>query len=224
MEKVRQGRTIGRLGLRRAPARRLVERAALLAAPPPPTLDHTLTEASQRLVGEARNQGMLVIGLCAAFSLIGLLMMMQGGARIGEARQAEGWTTTQGVIEISDVYAAPGAEGGQWRPFVSYSYAVNGRPIYSTRIALGKPRLESSREAVLAYLTRYPVGSRVTVHYDPTQITQSVLETGTPVSAVVNLLFGCVLALMGPTLLAMFRRSAADRSRWMEQADPAGAG
>lgn len=198
--------------------------AALLAAPPG-TLDmDALTEAPQRLVGEARVQGMLVIGLCAAFSLIGLLMMMQGGARIREARQVEGWVTTQGVIETSDVYAAPGSQGEQWRAFVRYSYAVNGRLIYSTRIATGKPRLENGREQVLAWLTRYPVGSSVTVHYDPEQITQSVLETDTPVSAYVNLLFGCALALMGPALLVLFRRSAAERSQWPGRANPADAG
>jgi len=198
-------------------------RAALLAAPPPePALDiEALADAPRRLVGEARVQGMLVVGLCAAFSLIGLLMMMQGGARIREARQVEGWLTAPGVIEASDVYAAPGSQGEQWRPHISYSYAVGGRLIHSTRIAMSKPRPEDSRETVLAWLSRYPAGGSVTVHYDPVDITQSVLETATPVSAYVNLLFGCVLALMGPGLLALFRRTPPERKHWAARADPA---
>ncbi len=198
-------------------------RAALLAAPPPdPALDlDALTEAPRRLVGEARVQGMLVVGLCAAFSLIGLLMMMQGSARIREARQVEGWHTASGLVETSDVYAAPGSQGEQWRPHVSYSYAVGGRLIHSTRIAMSKPRPEDRREKVLAWLSRYPVGGSVTVHYDPRDITQSVLETATPVSAYVNLLFGCVLALMGPALLALFRRAPPERRRWAAHPDPA---
>ncbi len=223
MEKVNQRRNGGR-GRRRMPRRPQEPRpAALLSAPPPePALDiDALTEAPQRLVGEVRVQGMLVVGLCAAFSLIGLLMMMQGGARIREARQVEGWLTAQGVVEASEVYAAPGSQGEQWRPHVSYSYAVGGRLIHSTRIAMNKPRPEDSRDKVLIWLSRYPVGGSVVVYYDPRDITQSVLETSTPVSSYVNLLFGCVLALMGPALLMLFRRAPRDRRQWRARADPA---
>lgn len=223
MEKVSQRRN-GRRGPRQTPRRPQEPRpAALLSAPPTePALDiDALTEAPQRLLGEARVQGMLVVGLCAAFSLIGLLMMMQGGARIREARQVEGWRTAQGVVEASDVYAAPGSQGEQWRPHVSYSYAVDGRLIHSTRIAMNKPRPEDSRDKVLVWLSQYPVGGSVVVHYDPRDITQSVLETATPVSSYVNLLFGCILALMGPALLLLFRRAPPDRKQWRGSADPA---
>lgn len=210
-----------RRGRRRGARPGLVQRPALLAAPPGALNMDALAEAPHRLVGEARIQGVLVIGLCAAFSLIGLLMMMQGGARIREARQVEAWVATQGVVENSDVYPVNGPQGDQWRPHVYYSYAVNGRLIHSARIGVGKPVMTDSREEALAWIERFPVGSSVTVHYDPAQITQSVLETDTPGSAYANLLFGCALASMGPALLAWFRRSAAQRAKWPAQADPA---
>jgi len=222
VEKVSKRRTI-RPGRRKSPLRsvRLAQQAALLAAPPRGWPANAFADAPQRLVGEARTQGVLVITFCAAFSLIGLLMMMQGGERIREVRQTEAWRTAQGVVEASDVYVMAGSQGEQWRPHVTYSYAVSGRLIVSTRMSMSKPRLEETREQALAYLARYPVGGSVTVRYNPEDITQSVLDTDTPASAYVNLLFGCALALIGPTLLASFRRTPGLRAHWPVRTDPA---
>ncbi len=221
MGKARQRKAIPRYRKRASRSGRLVQQPALLSASPVLSTVDNLNGAPHRLVGEARIQRMLVIGLCAAFSLIGLLLIVQGGARIREARQVEGWATTQGVVETADVYSGGGSQGEQWRPRVRYSYMVNSRLIYSTSITLGKPLLEDTQAQALSRLERYPVGSSVTVHYDPAEITQSVLETDTPASAYANLLFGCALALMGPALLTMFRRSAAERRHWPIGSDPA---
>lgn len=177
--------------------------------PHPAAMDAGIpVDAPQRLLGEVRIQGMLVMTFCAAFSLIGLMMMMQGGERIREARQVEDWRMVSGVIESSDVLPVPGSEGAQWRPRVTYSYAVGGRMVVSSRLSLGKTRFDDTRERAFAYLERYPLGRTVTVYYDPDEITQSVLETATPASAYFNLLSGCALALIGPGLLVLFRRSA----------------
>jgi len=212
-----------RPGRRKSPLRsaRLAQQAALLAPPPRARPVNAFADAPQRLVGEARMQGVLVITFCAAFSLIGLLLMMQGGERIREVRQTEAWHTVQGVVEASDVYVMAGSQGEQWRPHVTYSYAVSGRLIVSTRMSVSKPRVEATREQALAYLARYPVGSSITVRYNPTDITQSVLDTDTPASAYVNLLFGCALALVGPTLLAWFRRPRSVPPHWPARTDPA---
>lgn len=210
MDKARQ-RRMARSGARKRGLRSARPQPRMAALPPPshPAVMDTgiLAGAPQRLLGEVRIQGMLVMTFCAAFSLIGLMMMMQGGERIREARQVEGWRMVSGVIESSDLLPVPGSQGSQWRPRVTYSYAVDGRMVVSTRLSLGTARFDATRERAFAYLEPYPVGRIVTVYYNPDEITQSVLETATPASAYFNLLSGCALALIGPALLVMFRRS-----------------
>jgi hypothetical protein len=163
-----------------------------------------MTESSSQLLGEQRTQDFMVVTFCAAFSLIGWLMIVQGADQVHRARQAAQWPSTRGTVESAEVYAVGGSEGAQWRPQVTYSYAVQGRLITTTRVSLGKARFFEDAQHAQAYAARYPARGKVTVFYNPVEVTESVLEIDTPPSVHAHLAFGVTLACLGPMLLALF--------------------
>jgi len=156
------------------------------------------------IFGEDRSQDVLLIGLCAAFSLIGWLMIVQGSEQIHIARVVAKWPTTVGTIASVDMQEIDGSEGVRWRPQVIYYYSVNGRVIASTQLSRGQAIHVADEQAARAFLGKYPPQSAVTVHYNPEEVTSAVLETGTPRRAQLNLTLGLVLAATGPTLLLIF--------------------
>jgi len=172
--------------------------------PLPQAWERWIAESSPQLLGEQRTQDFLVITFCAAFSLIGWLMIVQGAEQIHRARQVTQWPSTRGTVESVDVYAVEGSQGAHWRPQVTYSYAVQGQLITATRLSLGKaPAFEDARRAQ-AYAARYPSRGSIVVFYNPAEVTESVLDTAAPRSVYVNVAFGVVLACLGPLLLVFF--------------------
>ena len=172
--------------------------------PLPQTWERWMSESSPQLLGEQRTQDFLVVTFCAAFSLIGWLMIVQGAEQMHRARQVAQWPSTRGTVESVDVYAVEGSQGAHWRPQVSYSYAVRGQVITATRLSMGKaPAFEDAGRAQ-AYAARYPSRGTVAVVYNPAEVTESVLETDAPRSVYVNVAFGVVLACLGPLLLVFF--------------------
>lgn len=172
-------------------------------------------EASPDLLGEEKTQDALVIALFGAFSLIGWLMLTQGYEQLRQAHAIERWPTTAGTILAVDVQAVDGGEGARWRPQVTYAYAVNGRVITATRITPGKaPNIKDEIQA-RDYVGRYLPQTPVTVHYNPAEITESVLQPATPRSAHLNLALGAALACLGPILFMFIGMPASRRRGWL---------
>ena len=160
-------------------------------------------ESSPDLLGEEKTQDALVIGFLGAFSLIGWLMLMQGYEQLRQAHAIEHWPTTVGTILAVDVQAADGGDGTRWRPQVTYAYTVHGRVITATRITPGKaPNIKDEIEA-RDYVGQYLPQTPVKVHYNPAEISDSVLEPATPRSAYLNLALGAGLACLGPALFML---------------------
>jgi hypothetical protein len=61
-------------------------------------------------------------------------------------------------------------------PRVVYSYEVAGQPYSSHRVTFGAIRPSKQAAAAEKALERYPVGSQVTVYYNPAQPSETVLE------------------------------------------------
>lgn len=184
-------------------------RGARSAAPPvgresPQAWERWITQSSPQLLGEQRIQDFLVVTFCAAFSLIGWLMIVQGADQVQRARQAAQWPSTRGTVESAEVYVVEGSQGAHWRPQVTYSYAVHGQLVTATRVSLGKARFFDNAQDAQTYAARYPARSEVTVFYNPAEVTESVLEIDTPRSVHANVAFGVALACLGPMLLALF--------------------
>jgi hypothetical protein len=173
-------------------------------------------ESSPDLLGEEKTQDALVIGFFGAFSLIGWLMLMQGCEQLRQAHAIERWPTTVGTIMAVDVQAVDGGEGARWRPQVTYAYAVNGRVITTaTRITTGKaPNIKDEIEA-RNYVGQYLPQTPVKVHYNPAEMTESVLEPATRRSAYLNLALGAGLAGLGPVLFMLTGMPASRRRGWL---------
>lgn len=86
------------------------------------------------------------------------------------------WPTVYGEITVSKVNRRHDSEHGYVEyPHVSYTYEVNGKKYHSSNIMAGG---ELGGVKVESTLARYPLGSNVTVYYDPQNPKDAVLEPG----------------------------------------------
>jgi Protein of unknown function (DUF3592) len=111
----------------------------------------------------------------------GILMLLFLVSNRRAALAAARWPTTTGTIlsstaEAQRVFAPGGRTTTQvWWPLVEYSYTVDGRSYYSSRLAFGA-NVGGARTLAEATVARYPGGSQVTVYFDPANPSSSVLE------------------------------------------------
>ena len=104
-------------------------------------------------------------------------------------RASMGWPAVQGRVLEAYVGRHTDDEGTPvYYPVVRYAYTVAGQEYTSDQIAFG-PEVASSMDALQAEKTvaRYPVGSLVTVYYNPEAPQEAVLERrlASPVAALV---------------------------------------
>lgn len=135
-------------------------------------------------------------------ALIALPMVVMVAAMIVNAmlkvRRASSWSQAPGRIIRSQMAVRRPPEGNEIGtvvnvPAVTYSFSVGGVTYQGTRVSLGDISGRYAQEA----LARYPAGRNVTVHYDPADPSDSVLEREAPKGAVK----GCGLALLVVLLL-----------------------
>jgi hypothetical protein len=121
------------------------------------------------------------------FAPLGLLLVA-ALVKSWEVREARGWSRTSGKIvvsapEVRDVELMDRErEDGhrlEKRNFanVVYEYVVGGRTLRNNRISIGE---DLGNFEVARKLARYPVGSSVTVFYNPRRPEQAVLERDLP--------------------------------------------
>jgi hypothetical protein len=84
---------------------------------------------------------------------------------------------------------------------VVYTYEVQGRFLTGTRLSDGKPPFVKDVGKAQAYVAKYPPQTPISVHYNPAQITEAVLDVRIPSRVYVNLVFGMMVAGIGPLLL-----------------------
>lgn len=101
-----------------------------------------------------------------------------------KALNSEQWTTATGLILFSEIeYRPPDPlddEGELFIPRIIYSYSVNEKNFTGTRISFYFEVVEGFPNESMAaqYVQKYPVGSNVSVYYDPSDYSNSVLEPG----------------------------------------------
>jgi hypothetical protein len=122
------------------------------------------------------------------------------------------WEQTTGEIVESRVgvyYSSEGDEMG--RPFIRWTYIVNGRRYYGELPDMGYYRAK-------ALVSKYPKGRRVEVHYNPTKPEESVVKglegfvnlgsRSSPFFLLISLLL--MLLLLLPLILIFFVGSPAN--------------
>ena len=111
--------------------------------------------------------------------LAGLVVQLGRRARRAAIvrRAAAVWAETAGTVLSTTIQIRRLGQGRSEVPVVIYAYQVDGRPYQSFRLRAGDDtggiRLHGDASRTLE---RYPVGSNVTVYYDPDDPANAALE------------------------------------------------
>jgi hypothetical protein len=144
----------------------------------------------------------------AFFTLGGLMVLAMLWASRRQVAEASGWPQTSGRIVTSTVehyrQRVGGARTGTlvtfYEPVIEYSYRVDDREYHSTQLSFGG-KAAGSQEIAEARAARYPLGSEVTVHYDPKNPSNAVLDLkvayGVPLLAVAVVFLGLAFFFSG---------------------------
>jgi Protein of unknown function (DUF3592) len=123
------------------------------------------------------------------------------------------WPIAEGQIESSAVARRTDDEDKtMYSAHIRYSYAVGDRRYEADTVWFGGDYSSTSFGAHNATVQRYPVGAKVTVHYDPARPEVAVLEPGVFFSSYAVFAFGVGLLGIGAlVVLNLVRRLALQR-------------
>ena len=93
------------------------------------------------------------------------------------ANDSATWPTADGVVVTAEVVERSSRGGDEFEPRIAYAYVVTGRP-YTGHVVRSGGFEYGNRARAEAKLAEYPVGSAVTVRYDPGDPGRAVLEPG----------------------------------------------
>lgn len=119
------------------------------------------------------------------------------------------WPTIQGTMTESSVYAhtrqTTEATITTYTPTLAYTYTVEGIPYTASALDTAPYNERSYRELVRAeeIVRAHPVGSAVTVHYNPYVPAQAVLTRPRPVAHRTVLWYGVANILVGAGAVAL---------------------
>ena len=116
-----------------------------------------------------------VYGIC--MTIAGAICFIVGRSTFKTARASKKWPPVQGKVVESGTMRMSGIEGVATAASVKYTYQVDGREYVSSRISMGQYGTGGGEHAK-AEAAKYPAGKIVTVHYDPKNPAQAVLEPG----------------------------------------------
>jgi hypothetical protein len=153
--------------------------------------------------------------IAALWIFIGLVALSAGGVQGLEAGRMAEWPAAPGrVVTSESVTTAFRGLGLRYAPAVRivYEYEVGGTVYRSERVAVEIQPVETDSAEGQRRLRDYPVGTEVTVYYDPDDPAAAVLECGRPGSAFAA---GAALIAMGLVVAA---------ARWLLRKRPLAAG
>ncbi|UVK37182.1 DUF3592 domain-containing protein [Mesorhizobium sp. AR10] len=121
------------------------------------------------------------LGAAVMLLFIGLFILLMGFAQKSLAEQAARWPVAAGRIDASGLEAIRTHAGyRRWRTVfrsrIVYSYVVAGQSYSADRVTFGAGVTASLPGLVSGQAQRYVEGSKVDVHYDPTNPASAVLE------------------------------------------------
>ena len=159
----------------------------------------------------------IIIGLfCGVISLIGLVVAGGGIRALLRAAASRRWPTVPGEVVESGVATrvAPAVSPGEGelpsqehpvhRPVIRYEYTVKSVVFSSNDIGFGATESSSaSRAGELA--ARFPVGTKVKVHYDPNDSSEACLEPGIQSTTYIPLVVGLGMSGLGAAMWSVFQ-------------------
>lgn len=115
--------------------------------------------------------------VCFGFgSILSFLYFVQF---IPEAILSLQWPVVEGEIIKLEVGKSRSMSQVSLYPIVAYSYQINGTKYQSERIKVGTQSVSSTSDSwTEGTLTKYPIGKKVNVYFNPRTPTKAVLEPG----------------------------------------------
>lgn len=138
-------------------------------------------DASEASVRDMRTG--LLVGVLAAFYLVGVGMTGYALWATRRALQASNWPTTAGKLEVVKLDEVVGTGTGprnvmpMYRVHVEYSYAVSGRRYHGSRLAFGYSA-SNDRSFQHALFEKLKGAESVDVRYDPAAPESCTLSAG----------------------------------------------
>jgi hypothetical protein len=125
----------------------------------------------------------------ALLAVIGAVGLFASGRDLLRGRASSSWPTTQGEVVYSSLEQkmstdSDGDSSVTYAAKVVYNYQVGGQNLTGDRRRFSEASTSSARRAQ-EIANRYPVGSQVTVYYDPDNPQVSVLETGVGIGGII---------------------------------------
>lgn len=147
--------------------------------------------------------------LAAIFFVVGGAVSWWGWDILQNARISENWPGTTGEITYSDVRTSRDEDGTTYHADVEFAYVVDDRRYESDTVSFGQYGSSNRRHAA-EIVDRYPVGTQVSVYYDPAVPDTAVLEPGVTWSSYfvlgLGLIFVCTSLIIAPAMLFARRR------------------
>jgi hypothetical protein len=133
--------------------------------------------------------GAIIIGL-------GWLVHLRAQAN---GRKAGQWPTAAGTVLTSEVVPVQVMGNTMLTPAVTYSYEVGGQALQSGGLRVGTPKFFNKPAKAETLARQYPVGAKVTVHYDPASLSNTALDLAIGEGYVPLMIysFGATLLVLG---------------------------
>jgi hypothetical protein len=136
---------------------------------------------------------------------VGIVMIGYGGHSAWKGSSTSSWRAVPGEITDSDVeeHQDDGeglSSGNTYAPVVRYSYTVHGKSLTGERISFGRTNYQTEGGAQ-EVVNKYRAGRKVRVFVSPQDPSETVLETGVPVSSWLIVAAGIVMLFIGPWLI-----------------------
>lgn len=147
--------------------------------------------------------GRLLLGfLGAVFFLVGGgLILWIGLPTLNSAKASKAWPTVEGIV-IESTVLTKRSNGPTYKAVVVYDYEVEGEEYSSDRIWFGGEVSTSNRGQMRNIVKEYTEGEATTVHYDPENPKEAVLQPGAFFTSYFMIIFGSVFAVPG-AIMAM---------------------
>lgn len=108
--------------------------------------------------------------------LLTIMMIVFGAVRLFQGLKSLNWKTTTGKV-LENTIEERGYPGGFFAPVLFYQYTVDGNTYQSAKYSFGF-NVFSNSASVEEKLKQYPIGSEITVYYNPLNPKISVLNPG----------------------------------------------
>lgn len=156
------------------------------------------TSGGTKLTGGSAAGGILFILIFGgAFMIVGGVVLVLGIRNSVHGIASASWPTTTGVVESSYVNDYTDSDGDtMYEAIVMYTYVAEDHNYTADKVRFGEVNSSSSRPAYRT-VEKYPVGTQVTVSYDPDDPGTAVLEPGFKAGNFLLLGIGGLFTLIG---------------------------